>query len=75
MRLDRLVDLLDDRRRPVRAHLREPAQVPRVEAQRDNGIPAARLRLGHDPRDGVVARAVELFPRNTLFSTWPLSSI
>ena len=60
MRLDLVVDLLDDGGGAVGAHLGEAAQVAGVEAQGDDGVAAAGLGLGDDARDGVVAGVVEL---------------
>lgn len=54
----RIIHLLDDGRGPVRAHLREPAQLPGVEAEADDGVAAAGLGLGYDAGDCVVSGRV-----------------
>ena len=56
----RLVNLLDNARRSVRAHLREPAHVARVESQRNHRVAAAALALVDHARNGIVAGGVQL---------------
>jgi hypothetical protein len=61
MRLNRLINLLNNRRRAVRTNLRKSPQLAGIKPQRNHRIPASTLRLGHDPANRIVPRSVQLF--------------
>ncbi len=68
MRRRRLINLFNDGRRPVRAHLCKAAQITSIEAKRNDGVSTTALRLGYYARDGVVAGVVQLLLCQTTLS-------